>query len=150
MNEEPQICYLAEASEINQNGNLRGKSLRCYEVTLVEKINSPYSTRLIPTPTGVMYTLKNNKLIKSKTSASLNNKYVSNTQIRTTIDNHSSWASAVYASPELAIAAKLQAIHRDRTDLKMLANQLLAKLEDYQHYTDSLHEMANEHPEFFI
>lgn len=153
MQPQPQIAYLAEPSSINNNFNLKGKSLRCYEVEVTYEQHHSY-TRLIPKGTGVMYTLKDGKLVKSKSKASMSSKYISHYynshHIKSTIDTHSSWGSSLYTTPELAILAKLHNIQRDRTAMYKALAESKAKLDALSSYSDSYFALAADYPELLI
>lgn len=145
-------CYLAEASSINNSFNLRGSSIRCYEVTLQQQTNKWGGTSTVPIPTGIMYQYKNGKIIQSKTKASLASKYLGYyaASPSSTIDKHSSYSCTTYTTPELAILAQLYSIHRDRKALLKHLQEGQAKLDSYQHYSDAFTELAADYPELLI
>lgn len=145
-------CYLAEASSINNSFNLRGSSIRCYEVTLQQQTNKWGGTSTVPIPTGIMYQYKNGKIIQSKTKASLASKYLGYyaASPSSTIDKHSSYSCTTYITPELAILAQLYSIHRDRKALLKHLQEGQAKLDSYQHYSDAFIELAADYPELLI
>ncbi len=145
-------CYLAEASSINNNFNLKGSSIRCYEVTLQQQTNKWRGTSTVPIPTGIMYQYKNGKIIQSKTKASLASKYLKYraTTPASTIDKHSSYSCTTYTTPELAILAQLYSIHKDRNALLKHIQECQAKLDSYQHYSDAFIELAADYPELLI
>lgn len=145
-------CYLAEASSINNNFNLRGSSIRCYEVTLKQQTNQWGGTSTVPIPTGVMYQYKDGEIVQSKTGASLANKYLGYrvTAPASTIDKYSSYSCTTYTTPELAILAQLYSIHKDRNALLKHLEEGRAKLDSYQHYSDSFTKLAENYPELLI
>jgi len=145
-------CYLAEASSINNSFNLRGSSIRCYEVTLQQQTNKWGGTSTVPIPTGIMYQYKNGKIIQSKTKASLASKYLGYraTTPASTIDKHSLYSCTTYTTPELAILAQLYSIHKDRNALLKYLQEGQAKLDSYQHYSDAFIELAADYPELLI
>ena len=145
-------CYLAEASSINNSFNLKGSSIRCYEVTLQQQTNKWGSTSTVPISTGIMYQYKDGEIVQSKTKASLANKYLGYrfTAPASTIDKHSSYSCTVYTTPELAILAQLYTIHRDRIALLKHLEEGKAKLDSYQHYSDSFTKLAENYPELLI
>lgn len=149
MQTQPQIAYLAEPSSVNTNFNLKGKSLRCYEVEILED-QYHGRTRQTYKGTGVMYTLKNNKLVKSRSKASMATKYCSSQSVKSVIDKHSYWSSSLYATPELAILAKLHNIQRDRTSLYKAIAEGKAKLDALEAYSDSYFALAADYPELLI
>ena len=145
-------CYLAEASSINNSFNLRGSSIRCYEVTLKQQTNQWGGTSTVPIPTGVMYQYKDGEIVQSKTRASLANKYLGYrvTAPASTIDKYSSYSCTTYTTPELAILAQLYSIHKDRNALLKHLEEGRAKLASYQHYSDSFTKLAENYPELLI
>lgn len=145
-------CYLAEASSINNSFNLRGSSIRCYEVTLQQQTNKWGGTSTVAIPTGVMYQYKNGEITQSKTKASLANKYLGHRPAvpASTIDKHNSYSCTTYTTPELAILAQLYSIHRDRNALLKQLEETKAKLDSYQHYSDSFIKLAENYPELLI
>lgn len=145
-------CYLAEASSINNNFNLRGSSIRCYEVTLQQQTNQRGGTSTVPIPTGIMYQYKDGEIVQSKTKASLANKYLGYrvTAPASTIDKYSSYSCTTYTTPELAILAQLYSIHKDRKVLLKHLEEGRAKLDSYQHYSDSFTKLAENYPELLI
>lgn len=145
-------CYLAEASSINNSFNLRGSSIRCYEVTLQQQTNKWGGTSTVAIPTGVMYQYKNGEITQSKTKASLANKYLGHRPAvpASTIDKHNSYSCTTYTTPELAILAQLYSIHRDRNALLKHLEETKAKLDSYQHYSDSFIKLAENYPELLI
>lgn len=144
--------YLAEASSINNNFNLRGSSIRCYEVTLKQQTNQWGRTSTVPIPTGVMYQYKDGEIVQSKTKASLANKYLGFrvTAPASTIDKHNLYCCTTYTTPELAILAQLYSIHRDHKALLKHLEEGRAKLDSYQHYSDSFIKLAENYPELLI
>lgn len=145
-------CYLAEASSINNSFNLKGSSIRCYEVTLQQQASQWGGTSTVPIPTGVMYQYKDGEIVQSKTKASLANKYLGYraTSPASTIDKHSSYSCTTYTTPELAILAQLYSIHKDRKALLKHLEEGRAKLDSYQHYSDAFIKLAENYPELLI
>lgn len=145
-------CYLAEASSINNNFNLRGSSIRCYEVTLQQQTNKWGGTSTVAIPTGVMYQYKNGEITQSKTKASLANKYLGYyaTSPTSTIDKHKSYSCTTCTTPELAILAQLYSIHKDRNALLKRLEEGQSKLDSYKHYSDSFIKLAENYPELLI
>ncbi len=144
---ETTTAYLSEASEINNNYNLRGKSIRCYEAII-----SQSNGRVNIAPTGTMYILQDGEIIKKKTSAKLSNKYLGwrTCEIKTVIDQHGSWYSTAYATPELAILAKLNNINRDRISHYKAIEKAKETLDSYQSYSDQFYALAEDYPELLI
>ena len=145
-------CYLVEASSINNSFNLKGSSIRCYEVTLQQQPNRWRGTSTVPIPTGVMYQYKDGEIVQSKTKASLANKYLGYrvTAPASTIDKHSSYGCTTYTTSELTILAQLYSIHKDRNALLKHLEEGRAKLDSYQHYSDSFTKLAENYPELLV
>ena len=145
-------CYLAETSSINNNFNLRGSSIRCYEVTLQQQTSKWGGTSTVAIPTGVMYQYKNGEITQSKTKASLTNKYLGYRPAvpASTIDKHNSYGCTTYTTPELAILAQLYSIHKDRNALLKRLEEGQSKLDSYKHYSDSFIKLAENYPELLI
>lgn len=142
-------CYLLEPTELTTTGNLKGTSLRTYEVVIINDGKGRWnSTR--PKPTGVMYTLKNDGTIKkTTTNATLSSKYLPDYNVQTHV-NHRSYGCAVYASPELALMAKANAID---SLIKQRQAQLQAWLNDLallESKFDHLPAFIDSYPELFI
>ena len=141
--------YLSEPSYITNTGNLRGTSLRCYEVTLTQDSRG----RSKPMPTGVIYTMKSGRLVRGTTKAQLANKYLgwSATPIHSSIDSRrSNWHSCLFTSPELAIGAKLHAIKSSYDNHMRVLNEQLTRMKSISPYLDTYNTLASEHPELFI
>jgi len=109
------IAYLVEHTYLTNTGKVNGKSLRAYEVEY--KINSN-GWGVDKKPTGVMYSVKNGKIVKSKTSAKLKEKsvYAYNNGI-VVYDSLSrlpnTWGCVLFSTPELGIIAKYQSIQNN-------------------------------------
>lgn len=141
--------YLSEPSYITNTGCLRGTSLRCYEVTLMQ--DSRGQSR--PIPTGVIYTMKSGKIVRGTTEAQLANKYLgwSSIPIHSSIDTkRSSWYSCLFTSPELAIGAKLHTIKSSYDNHMRTLNEQLTRMKSVSSYVDTYNTLASEHPELFL
>lgn len=119
-----ELYYLAEASYVTTSGRFVGKTLRCFEVTItVNKYG-----RYLPTPTGVIYTLKNNELIKGTSKAKLTTKWTNNL-ISSTVKTFS-WGAGLFTTPELAILSKLQSIKTSYTAAVALQEKSIKTLQE--------------------
>lgn len=102
--------YLAEPVEVTESGNIKGKTLRTYELTLEQTtLGSAKTVRNVPKTTGVMFTVKDGKIVSKSTNASLNNKYLgwnSATDIHEHVTSISSYRSSLFTTPEAALISK--------------------------------------------
>ena len=144
---EPIKAYLIETPYISDSGVLNRFSLRCYEVLAIPSSNTWGGTSL--TSTGTMYTFTNGKLLKKSTKANMSNKWVGDSTVRSSVDT-SRYGCSLYASPELAIAAKLYAIHSAKNKRMKEVQDMAAKLNSYDKYSDMLTPIMEENPELFI
>ena len=160
--EEQEKYYLSEpASVSDKTGKVRGISLRAYEVTIEEKLMKYFdgTTRTDQTivPTGKVFWLEKGEIIEKKTKAQLTNKYIGSSywrqevSVESSIDKHAGWGSKLYTSPDLAIAAKLLKIKKDRDRIREQAEAILNKLDtETSEYVDKLDKFYEEQPELFI
>ena len=144
---EPTKAYLIETPYISDSGVLNRFSLRCYEV-LATPSNLSWSGMNV-TPTGIMYTYSNDKLTKKRTKANLKNKWITDSNIRSSVDT-SRYGCSIYTSPELAIAAKLYAIHSAKNERLNEVQTMTTKLNSYNKYSDMLTPIMKDSPELFV
>ena len=152
------IAYLAESSEVTENGDIHGKIIRCYEVEVdfAKKGASTMHTypRLEHTATGWVYVLKNDKIVKQRTKATLKNKYVNGYQqghlVKTSINEHPHYTSCYYKTPELALLAKLNNIRRDYIAQKNRIAKILKKLNSCEPYIKSFYKLVEDYPELLV
>ena len=141
--------YLSEPSYITNTSKLYGTSLRCYEVTLTQDSRG----RSKPIPTGVIYTMKSDKIVRGTTKAQLANKYLgwSAAPIHSSIySRRSNWHSCLFTSPELAIGAKLHTIKSSYDNHMRALNEQLTRMKSVSSYVDTYDTLAPEHPELFV
>ena len=144
---EPTKAYLIETPYISDSGVLTSYSLRCYEV-LVSPSTSTWKGFTVSS-TGTMYTFDNGKLLKKKTKANMNNKWVREAVIRSSVDT-ARYGCSLYTSPELAIAAKLYTIHSAKNERLNEVQAMTTKLNSYNKYSDMLTPIMKDSPELFV
>lgn len=135
------LAYLVEPVYMSNAGAIFGTSIRCYEVDL-------YSTSK---EALALYTYKKDNTIKRKsTKAKLEDKWVLDHTIHTSMHELSSHRAIYFSTPELAIAAKLQAIHRlcsiKLDSLKTIERNVTQAMDNLP----SLTKLKIENPEFFV
>ena len=145
---EPTKAYLIETPRISDSGVLTSYSLRCYEV-LARPSSSHTWGGMSLTSTGTMYTFDNGKLLKKKTKANMNNKWVREAVIRSSVDT-ARYGCSLYTSPELAIAAKLYTIHSAKNERLNEVQAMTTKLNSYNKYSDMLTPIMKDSPELFV
>jgi len=144
------IAYLIEPTNVTNTGNISGKSLRTYEVEIINGTGKWGEPKI--KSTGKVYTIKDGEFICKKTKATLNDKWIGyKPDIEYTIDSSiRSYGSTLFSSPEIALAAKASTIE----------NMINNKLEEFTQNINSL-EAAKEklpdtsfikenHPELFV
>ena len=144
---EPTKAYLIETPRITDSGALISYSLRCYEVLVIPSTTTWKGFTV--NSTGTMYTFDNGKLLKKKTKANISNKWITDSAIRSSIDT-ASYGCALYTSPELAITAKLYAIHSAKNERLNETQATITRLNSYDKYSDMLTPIMEKNPELFI
>lgn len=144
---EPTKAYLIETPRITDSGVLISYSLRCYEV-LVTPSTSTWKGFTVSS-TGTMYTFDNGKLLKKKTKANISNKWTNDATIRSSIDT-ARYGCSLYTSPELAITAKLYAIHSAKNERLNEMQATITRLNSYNKYSDMLTPIMKDSPELFV
>lgn len=140
-------AYLIETPRISDTGVLTSYSLRCYEVLAIPSTNTWKGFNIIST--GTMYTFDNGKLLKKSTKANLSNKWIRDNIIRSSIDT-ASYGCSLYTSPELAITAKIYAIHSAKNERLNEMQAAITRLNSYTKYTDMLTPIMKDSPELFV
>lgn len=150
------IAYLIEPTYIDTKFQLKGKSLRAYEVNAEYKPDPHFHSMYLQwhlKPTGYIYSIKDGQIVKSRTKATLNNKYVSgyySKEILTSIPTASSWTSALYATPELALGAKHIYMQQNLTKARAIIQDYQTSLELAIKQTPDASFIVQSHPELFI
>lgn len=144
---EPTKAYLIETPRIYDSGVLTSYSLRCYEV-LVTPSTSTWKGFTVSS-TGTMYTFDNGKLLKKKTKANISNKWTNDATIRSSIDT-ARYGCSLYTSPELAITAKIYAIHSAKNERLNEVQAIITRLNSYTKYSDMLTPIMKDSPELFV
>ena len=144
---EPTKAYLIETPRITDSGALISYSLRCYEVLVIPSTTTWKGFNV--SSTGTMYTFDNGKLLKKSTKANINNKYITDSAIRSSVDT-ASYGCSLYTSPELAITAKIYTIHSAKNERLNEVQAITTRLNSYTKYTDMLTPIMKESPELFV
>lgn len=143
------IAYLAEATEVSTvSGKIRGTSLRTYEVTYAPNPRTTYC--LDVTPTGRLFSIKDNKIIITATKANLKHKYVRVSEPLNSVDEHRLYGCTLYTSPELALAAKYQAIQKNVASARKQAQAVLDTVDKSLAAIPDASFLRAEFPEYFI
>ncbi|MHB8098120.1 MAG: hypothetical protein ACYDD5_00845 [Sulfuricurvum sp.] len=143
------IAYLIESTEVSSiSGKIRGTSLRAYEVDYSSSPNRPW--RLSTKPTGKLFTIKNGKIVITKTKATLENKYVRISEAFNSIDTNFIYGCTLYTTPELALAAKYQAIHNNVSSARKQAQLVLDTIDKDLAAIPDASFLRAEYPEYFI
>jgi len=156
--------YLTEPiTKVYSNTKLVGTSLRAYEITLTPRqTEGQHCSYTIPfTPTGNVFVIKNDKIVKQKTKAKLTNKMIRQRPEEEIITSFPDFVSAFYcsifSSPELALHTKLAQLNTAKTsvilDSSMQINVLtdrIEKLRTLDTKKELLSKFKTENPEFFI
>jgi hypothetical protein len=150
------IAYLIESTYIDAKFQLKGKTLRAYEVNAEYKqAPNGHNTymRWYLKPTGYIYSVKDGKIVKSRTKATLNNKYVSgyySKEILTSIKPDQPWASALYSTPELALGAKHIYMQQNLIKAQATLTEYQTALNTTSSQTPDASFILQEYPELFI
>ena len=150
------IAYLIESTHITSTFQLKGKSVRAYEVNAEYKIesNSRYGyPQWCLKPTGYVYSIKDGKIVKSRTKATLVDKYVSghySQEILTSIRPDQAWSASLYASPELALGAKYLFMQRNASKAQQTLDNYQQSLTQAINQIPDVSFIMQEHPELFI
>ena len=144
---EPTKAYLIETPRITDSGALISYSLRCYEVLVIPSTTTWKGFNV--SSTGTMYTFDNGKLLKKSTKANINNKYITDSAIRSSVDT-ASYGCSLYTSPELAITAKIYTIHSAKNERLNEVQAITTRLNSYTKYTDMLTPIMKDSPELFV
>ena len=140
-------AYLIETPRISDSGTLTSYSLRCYEVLVIPSTTTWKGFTV--SSTGTMYTFDNGKLSKKSTKANISNKWIADSAIRSSIDT-ASYGCSLYTSPELAITAKLYAIHSAKNERLNEMQAITTRLNSYTKYSDMLTPIMKDSPELFV
>jgi len=160
-------AYLVESTDLKEDGSITGSTLRAYEIILEDnpnyKATTTYYTNYYTSrsnqkctfvPTGVLYTLKDNKLIKKKTKATLANKYIHNLSKEEVIHDVTStyaYGCRLFSTPEIALASKLAVINRLRSQMQTNIDKLQTTLDtSVAEHLKPLEYFAKKYPEYFI
>lgn len=150
------IAYLIEPTYINSKFQLKGKTLRAYEVDAEYKQDPITKYQYIKwhiKSTGYVYSVKDGQIVKSRTKATLNSKYVSSyylKEILTSIPTELPWSSALYATPELALGAKHIYMQQNLAKAQTTIQNYQTLLELAIKQTPDASFIVQEHPELFI
>lgn len=144
---EPTKAYLIETPRISDSGTLISYSLRCYEVLVIPSTSTWKGFNI--TSTGTMYTYDNGKLSNKTTKANLSNKWIRDNTIRSSIDT-TRYGCSLYTSPELAITAKIYAIHSAKNERLNEVQAITTRLNSYTKYSDMLTSIMKDSPELFV
>lgn len=139
-----ELYYLAEASYVTTSGRFVGKTLRCFEVTITVNKYGNY----LPTPTGVIYALKNNELVKGTSKAKLTTKWANNL-VSSTVKTFS-WGSWLFTTPELAILSKLQSIKTSYTAAVALQEKSMKTLQKTATCLPTCNAFLSNYPEYLL
>ena len=150
--------YLVEPANVgDKNGKISGKSLRTYEVTLEEVTKQGYNGAYKQTeasPTGVMYIYADGEFKSKKTKATLANKYLSfynGVNIASRLEDINGYGCTLFATPELAILAKVHTINAQKVTLINDAKQLISDIEtNTKDHIDAYSKLTEEYPEYCI
>ena len=156
--------YLTEPiTRVYSNTKLVGTSLRTYEITFTpRKTEGQYVNYTIPfTPTGNVFVIKNDKIVKQKTKAKLTNKTIRQRPEEEVITSFPDFVSAYYcsifSSPELALHTKIaqlstakRSVILDSSGQINVLKDRIEKLQDLDTKKELLSKFKAENPEFFI
>jgi hypothetical protein len=148
-----EIYYLVESVHVSNTGRITGKTLRAYEVTIEERMETYGYNRKILIPTGIMYSLKGSALIKTSTKATLKNKRFYSYHGLTAHSDPSTiskWSSTLYSSPEVAIIAKSLAITRYANELRQSLETSLQNLQNSISQLPDTSDFLSTHPEYLV
>jgi len=147
------IAYLIEPTSVTQTGNIQGKSLRTYEVTVKEKTTSWGDKQFSFAPTGKLFTIKDDKIVEKSTSATLlgkNGWRIKTIHSNIDVKNVNYYSCSLFTSPIIALAAKNLAI-KSRTNT--IKQQLLDNLANIRNTLTKIPDtsfIAEEYPELFL
>ena len=152
-----QIAYLVEPVYVSTTGKVTGKTIRTYEVEISEKPSGYGPKETTITPTGKAYTLQDGIVTSYDTKASLKSKYVSSWNGSNKIKHSlkslksiSSWSSSLYATPELAIAAKVSELSKQIANRHEEFTKIIEQLIAEQEKVPSIQSIIDTYPELFI
>lgn len=144
------IAYLVESTSVTNTGRINGKSLRTYEVTYTVHNSNAYWKRVTVKSTGKVFTIKNNSIKVSKTSANLSTKYVRSADVTSRVEDMPYYGCRLYSSPEIALISKAMAIKsRTKNIISDLESQLAEAKKNLITIPDTS-EFLSQHPEYLI
>lgn len=157
--DETELCYLAEASSVGEDGTVRGKGLKAYEVRIrVDPLTSSgglsFGNFITMYPTGFVYIYNKGKYERKVTNATLSNKRINEYDrnlIKSSVKDHLTYGSTLYTTPQLAIAAKAVTIMDSKKKrVKEMKDALIAIEKNTKPYENIYGELLDEYPEYFI
>lgn len=154
--EKEELFYLTEPTHLQENGILKGTSLRCYEVrrTVETKGKSWSPIRIEPTGYAYYYNSQTNTFSRKKSKATLSEKYVSSWQteqgVVSNLDGVRSYGSVLFTNPHLAIISKIHVIQKNKKDLQKKIDTVQENMKALSAYDDMYDAILDEYPEHII
>ena len=141
------IAYYIQTPSLSTTGVLQSKSLNTYEVTVTYEpgYNNTQYTKIAPT--GVMYVVKDGKIVKKKTKAKLESAWPWGEPISNIGTDH---YHKLFTTPDLALASKALSIQKQVQDFSDRLAKVNERIEEYKEIGDATKVFKQSNPEWFV
>ena len=141
------IAYYIQTPSLSTTGVLQAKTLNAYEVTVTYEFGYNNNKYTKIAPTGVMYGIKNGKLVKKKTKAKLESAWPYGEPSN---NIGTGYHHRLFTTPDLALASKALSIQKQVQEFSNKLAKMNERIEEYKDIGDNTDIFKRSNPEWFV